>query len=159
MSSQRKLAGPWRRVSKRSWLAAAATVLMLLACTGNSRPTAVPAETTPGSRGEQLYVATCQSCHGGATDGSMMDIPPPHNANGHTWHHPDCQLIDTVLNGSGATGEMMRKMMGADEDAPRMPAFKSSLSDKDVAAILGYIKTFWTEDQRQFQAKTTREGC
>lgn len=89
----------------------------------------------------------------------MMDIPPPHNANGHTWHHPDCQLIDTVLNGSGAMGEMMRRMMGAGEETPRMPAFKGKLSEDDVAAILAHMKTFWSGEQRQFQASMTIQEC
>jgi mono/diheme cytochrome c family protein len=157
MSIHRKIAGSvsW---SRRWWLPAAAA-LIPLACTGGSQPTAVPADAAAGSRGQRLYVATCQSCHGGATGGSMMDIPPPHNSNGHTWHHPDCQLIEIVLQGSGEMGEMMRKMMGAGEDTPRMPAFKGSLSREDVAAILGYIKTFWSEEQRQSQAKATREAC
>jgi len=39
-------------------------------------------------RGEAIYVANCQTCHGGRTGGSMMEYPPRHNANGHTWHHP-----------------------------------------------------------------------
>lgn len=115
--------------------------------------------TTPLARGEALYDANCRSCHGGATGGQMMDIPPTHNANGHTWHHPDCQLIDVVLNGSGEMGEMMRRMMGVPEDTPRMPAFKGKLSEEDVEAILAYIKTWWTEEQRQAQARITEGQC
>lgn len=151
-------------VSRRSlsgyltWLAAT-TFVLFLGCAGDSEAAVIPAAGPRDTRGEPLYVANCQSCHDGATGGSMMDLPPPHNANGHTWHHPDCELINTVLNGSGAMGEMMRRMMGADENTPRMPAFKGALSAEDVAAILGYIKTFWTEEQRQFQAKATREEC
>lgn len=110
-------------------------------------------------RGAELYAAHCQTCHGGATGGSMMDIPPPHNANGHTWHHPDCQLVEIVRSGSGAMGEMMRRMMGVPESAPRMPAFRDTLSDEDVAAILAYIKTWWTAEQRAAQAQVTRQRC
>jgi hypothetical protein len=54
---------------------------------------------------------------------SLLDT----NANGHTWHHPDRQLIDIVLNGSGEMGRMMRQMMGVPESVPRMPAFKGVL--------------------------------
>jgi hypothetical protein len=89
----------------------------------------------------------------------MMDIPPRHNANGHTWHHPNCQLVETVLNGSGAMGDMMRQMMGAGENLPRMPAFKGALTEEDVQAVLAYIKTWWTEDQQEFQAAITKEAC
>ena len=85
-----------------------------------------------------------------------MDIPPPHNANGHTWHHADCQLVKTVLNGSGAMGEMMRQMMGATKDTPRMPAFNGQLTEEEVLDILAYIKTWWTEEQRDWQARVSK---
>jgi mono/diheme cytochrome c family protein len=111
-------------------------------------------------RGARLYEANCLQCHRGAAGGAMMDIPPRHNANGHTWHHPDCQLVETVLNGSGAMGGMMRQMMGAPEDTPRMPAFQGQLTEEEVLAILAYIKTWWTEEQRAWQAQvSTRAVC
>ncbi|MBI4328627.1 MAG: c-type cytochrome [Chloroflexi bacterium] len=140
--------------------------LFLAACSrspapGGIAPTPIPEDATPEmlSRGESLYQANCQSCHGGATGGTMMTIPPPHNANGHTWHHPDCQLTDVVLNGSGEMGEMMRRMMPAPEGTPRMPVFKGTLTEEDIRAILGYIKTWWTEAQRQSQARATEQLC
>jgi mono/diheme cytochrome c family protein len=85
----------------------------------------------------------------------MMNIPPLHNTIGHTWHHSDRQLTDMVLNGSAEMGEMMRRMMGS-EDTPRMPAFKDTLTEEEVGAILAYIKTWWTEEQREWQAQVTR---
>ena len=106
--------------------------------------------------GAELYAANCQVCHGGASGGSMSDIPPPHNANGHTWHHPDYQLVQTILNGSGEMSEMMRRMMGVPEDTPRMPAFRGVLTEDDILAILSYIKTWWTPDQRASQADISR---
>jgi len=50
-------------------------------------------------RGERRYNQYCLSCHAGPTGGSMMDYPPRHNARGHTWHHSDCQLKETIKNG------------------------------------------------------------
>jgi len=113
----------------------------------------------PVAPGQQLYETYCQSCHGGATGGTMMDMPPRHNANGHTWHHPDCQLVDIVMNGSGPMGDMMRSMMGTSEDVPRMPQFKETLTEKEVREILAYIKTWWTPDQRRMQEQITRQRC
>ncbi|MDA1096109.1 MAG: hypothetical protein O3B84_02495 [Chloroflexi bacterium] len=89
----------------------------------------------------------------------MMDIPPPHNSNGHTWHHPDCELISTVMTGASDMGAMMRDMMDVAEDVPRMPAFAGSLTEEEVVAVLGYIKGWWTEEQRQFQADITKRAC
>lgn len=88
----------------------------------------------------------------------MMDYPPRHNASGHTWHHPDCQLKEIIKNGGDEMAAMMRRMM-APPDAPKMPAFKDTLSDADIDAILAFIKTWWTEGQRRHQAQVTRVQC
>jgi hypothetical protein len=49
--------------------------------------------------GLEIYYQNCMACHGGPTGGQIDDIPPPHNAQGHTWHHPDCELEQIVLEG------------------------------------------------------------
>src|SRR5712692_4739735 len=118
----------------------------------SSPSTDVPAERLSAlSRGEKLYNDHCFVCHKGADGGQMMDYPPRHNANGHTWHHPDCELTTIILNGGDEMTEMMRQMMNSNPDTPRMPAWKDKLSREDIAAILAFIKTWWTEDERQFQ--------
>lgn len=109
-------------------------------------------------RGEALYNQYCLSCHGGPAGGSMMDYPPRHNANGHTWHHPDCQLKEIIKNGSDEMTRKMRQMM-APPNALTMPAFKDVLTDEDIDAILAFIKTWWTDQQRSFQAQVTRANC
>ncbi len=109
-------------------------------------------------RGRAIYNSTCIACHGGGVGGSMMDYPPRHNANGHTWHHPDCELKTVVKTGGGPMVEMMRQMM-APPGAPTMPAFRERLSDEEIDAVLAFIKTMWTEEERRFQAQITREAC
>jgi mono/diheme cytochrome c family protein len=96
--------------------------------------------------GAALYQANCQVCHGGATGGKLKDIPPPHNANGHTWHHADQQLTNMILNGISFSLEEQK-----------MPAFKDKLTEEDFKAILAYIKTWWSEEQRAWQRKVTEE--
>lgn len=104
-------------------------------------------------RGQEVYNAYCLSCHGGPTGGGMEDYPPRHNANGHTWHHPDCALKRVVREGSDA----MRQM--APPGAPEMLPFKDRLSAEDIDAVLAYIKTMWTPVQRDLQASFTQEMC
>lgn len=111
------------------------------------------------ARGAELYSANCVSCHGGATGGAMMDYPPRHNASGHTWHHPDCQLREIVRKGSGEMGELMRRMMNVPSSVARMPSFGDRLSDEEIGLILDFIKSWWTDEQRAFQAQITRESC
>ena len=136
-------------------LALAITGALVLSCGNEGEVQPVPGSInvlgTPASRGliEQgaaLYVGNCQVCHGGATGGKLRDIPPPHNAKGHTWDHADQQIIEMTLNGISFSLEKQR-----------MPAFKDKLSEDDVKAILAYIKTWWTEDQRTQQQKVTEE--
>jgi len=109
----------------------------------------------PVQRGGALYRANCLSCHGDARtgEGSLPGVPV-HGPDGHTWHHSDRDLTEIILDGSGEMGEMMRKMMGVPAETPRMPAWRGTLSEDDIAAILAYIKTGWTPEQRRFQQET-----
>lgn len=52
--------------------------------------------------GERVYRQHCAACHGAQlqgppdwrTPGADGRLPaPPHDANGHTWHHPDALLF------------------------------------------------------------------
>ena len=100
------------------------------------------------ARGAALYDMHCVACHGGATGGSISDIPPPHNAEGHTWHHPDCDLIDFTLDG-----------LPPREGYPVMPGFGNQLTAEEVEAILAHIKTWWEPEQRAAQATATEQLC
>ena len=71
---------------------------------------------------------------------------PPHDANGHTWHHADRQLFTITKHGVGAV------VPGYESD---MPAFADTLIDAEIVAILAYIKSTWPERERAFQAEVT----
>ena len=98
----------------------------------------------PAPDGKQIYVQHCASCHGlkleGAPDwrkplanGRMP--APPHDDNGHTWHHPDEVLFGITKNGIAAYAPP-----GYQSD---MPAFAGKLSDDQIWAVLAYIKSHW----------------
>lgn len=103
-------------------------------------------------QGEQVYNANCLSCHLGPTGGNIADDPPRHNSNGHTWHHPDCALRTMVREGSAGIVETSRSAL------PMQP-FKDLLSRDEIDAVIAFIKTMWTPDQRKAQASFTREMC
>ena len=103
------------------------------------------------ARGEELYAAHCIDCHGGATGGDIADIPPPHNARGHTWHHGDCELVEWTLRGPPPRP--------LPPDVPPMPAFDDVLDEADAHAILTSIKTWWTPEQRAHQEQVTEQVC
>lgn len=92
--------------------------------------------------GEQLYAANCQVCHGDREGAGGTGGAPPHNETGHTWHHPDAQLNDWILNGKLGFSQM--------------PTFKDVMSEGQVEAVLTYIKTWWTPEQRESQTDVSR---
>ncbi|MFO7310413.1 MAG: c-type cytochrome, partial [Pseudomonadota bacterium] len=56
-------------------------------------------------QGRQIYADQCASCHGAQLEGQpdwKTPLPsgrlpaPPHDADGHTWHHPDDILFRIV---------------------------------------------------------------
>lgn len=94
-------------------------------------------------KGRRIYLAECASCHGANLEGQAnwrQRLPsgklpaPPHDASGHTWHHTDQVLFDITKKGPAAYSS------GYQTD---MPAFADKLTDEDIAAVLGFIKSSW----------------
>jgi mono/diheme cytochrome c family protein len=112
-------------------------------------------------RGERLYVL-CASCHGNADSSATVSgsrvYPARHNSTGHTFEHPDCELLEIVRNGGNDRTKQERAAL-APSGALEMPAFRQRLPDDDIVAILQYIRTMWTDEQRQAQERLTRESC
>jgi len=106
--------------------------------------------------GQVVYEQSCAECHGIDGEGQLPDDPmkpdetgrfgaPPHNGDGHTWHHDD-DLIIQIINEGG---------MGTADSFYPMPAFGKMLTQEEIGAVVAYIKTFWTEEQRMIQAERT----
>lgn len=103
------------------------------------------------SVGKTLYAQYCASCHGENMEGEVPDwkqpdaggkMPaPPHNESGHTWHHPDSILFKITKYGTSRALNM--KNYNSD-----MPGFEDVLTDKEIVAILSYIKNSWPEEFR-----------
>lgn len=110
------------------------------------------------ARGRALYGTYCAACHGANLEGQEnwqqrgpdgLLPAPPHDETGHTWHHPDQQLLQITKFGTAA-------LVGGGYKST-MTGFGDRLSDEDIQAILDFIKTRWPESIRQRQeAITTR---
>lgn len=108
--------------------------------------------------GAQVYAAHCAECHGAKLEGEPDwrtrkpngQLPaPPHDASGHTWHHPDEQLFAITKHG-------MSRFAPADYKTA-MPSFIGRLSDRDIRAVIAYIKSTWPEDIRRRQDALNRD--
>lgn len=88
-------------------------LLFAAGCTG--RP---PTDAT----GEEIYLQLCSNCHGDDLEGGVG--PAPALGSGSTAaDHPDTFLEATILDGRG-----------------RMPSFRSSLDDDQLARLIGFIR-------------------
>ena len=132
---------------RRAWIAAElALVGLLIGSTGvlgAVRDRWEALNEPPEARGARIYQMQCFGCHGGPSGGAIADRPPRHNVNGHTWHHPDCQLLAMIRDGI----------------APDMPAYGGRLDDAEIRAVVVHIRSMWTEGQRTQQAEVTRARC
>ncbi len=102
------------------------------------------------AEGRSLYAKHCASCHGVNLEGQPNwrqrkpdgRLPaPPHDETGHTWHHPDTQLLEITKLGTEA-------MVGGGYKSD-MPGFAGILSDREIGAVLAYIKSTWPERIRR----------
>ena len=114
--------------------------------------------------GQALYVANCASCHGTALEGQANwrerdaegYLPaPPHDASGHTWHHPTQQQFQVTKYGTAA-------LVGNGYKS-RMEGFGDRLSDREILDILAYIKSTWPAEvitrHNQMDASAGDEGA
>jgi len=97
--------------------------------------------------GQDIYQAQCASCHGVNLDGQPNwrqrrpngRLPaPPHDATGHTWHHPDDVLFQITQMGTAA-------LVGGGYESD-MPGYAETLTDEEILAALSYIKSQWPEE-------------
>jgi Cytochrome c len=119
-----------------------------------------PTNATQVARGKAVYAERCASCHGPRLEGQPNwqsrkpdgRLPaPPHDASGHTWHHPDEDLFKITKEGIAAFAPP-----GYVSD---MPAFSGALSDADIWAVLAFIKSSWPEEtRRRHAAMSARAG-
>jgi mono/diheme cytochrome c family protein len=134
--------------------ALAITAWALLACDGG-RSEVVLRTDDPKllATGEKIYQAQCAACHGARLEGqpnwrqrdaSGRMPAPPHDASGHTWHHPDQLLFDITKHGVAAASKLK------DYDSA-MPAFDGVLSDAEILAALSWIKSQWPAEIRMHQ--------
>ncbi len=104
------------------------------------------------ARGQELYRTACASCHGAKLEGQAywrergpdgLLPAPPHDATGHTWHHPDEALFNLTKFGVQPYAGLGYRSA--------MPPFEGKLSDDDILAILSYIKSTWPAEIRRRQ--------
>ena len=127
-----------------------------------STPGVTPAPSLPTldpvhvQTGKAIYQANCAACHGANAEGAAnwatpgpdgLYPAPPHDDRGHTWHHSDRVLYETIFAGMG---DPLRP------GSPlRMPAWRGKLNDAEIRAVIEYFKSLWTDENRRWQQEQT----
>ncbi|MGF1639717.1 MAG: c-type cytochrome [Rhodospirillales bacterium] len=131
----------------------------LIAVRGWNQGPAEPAVIDPSdprlvAEGAVLYAEHCASCHGreleGEPDWQRRDddgyLPaPPHDSSGHTWHHADEQLFAVTKHGVAAYAPEGYKS--------RMTGFGEVMTDRQIRAVLAFIKSTWPARERTIQER------
>jgi mono/diheme cytochrome c family protein len=106
--------------------------------------------------GKKVYDAQCAACHGADLEGQPNwrqrlpsgELPaPPHDASGHTWHHPDGFLFAVTKLGTLRFAPPGYKST--------MKGFADVLSDAEIHAVIAFIKAAWPPEIRARQADIT----
>jgi cytochrome c len=104
----------------------------------------MPNDASLVSLGQKIYLQNCASCHGVKLEGQKnwqtrddegYLLAPPHDETGHTWHHTDEYLFLMTKYG-------IEKIIGK-KYPNNMPAYEDILSDKEIIAVLSFIKSSW----------------
>jgi len=102
--------------------------------------------------GLAIYMPTCSSCHGKRLEGQALwqvedrfagRRAPAHDATGHTWQHSDEALFYMTKFGH---------FPAAAPHVSYMPAFAGHLSDREIVAVIAFIKANWPVGIRASQA-------
>jgi mono/diheme cytochrome c family protein len=110
--------------------------------------------------GHKVYQQRCAACHGAQLEGqprwrerdSTGRFPaPPHDASGHTWHHPDDLLFRITKYGVAKASNLK------DYDSA-MPAFEGDHTDAEIVAVLSWIKAQWAPEIRKHQEEINAES-
>ena len=117
-----------------------------------------PADAAKVALGAKVYAAHCAACHGARLEGQpnwRQKLPngrmpaPPHDEEGHTWHHTDQVLFGITKHGM--------KDYAPPGYVSDMPAFGRVLSDDEVGRCSSFIASHWkTKELLEARAEMIR---
>ena len=105
-----------------------------------------------------LYQDHCAACHGENLEGQEgwenakldgVDLAPPHDDSGHTWHHADDELFEMTKYG-------FDRLMKWEDGTSAMIGYADVLSDTEIVSILAFIKSTWSPRSLEWQTMVNR---
>ncbi|OGB26682.1 MAG: cytochrome c, class I [Burkholderiales bacterium RIFCSPLOWO2_02_FULL_57_36] len=138
-------------------LGVVAGLLSVAALTHAAKPPPSSANQQRIGAGRLIYQQYCASCHGAKGEGKpgwqQRDAqgelpPPPHGPEGHTWKHADGMLYRIIRDGWRDPFNKTKRQT--------MPAYGQTLAPGEIRAVITYLKTLWTPEQRRIQREESR---
>ncbi len=108
-------------------------------------PTGTPTP-DPLAAAQELFATYCAECHGPLGEGHAIPSAPALDASEHAWHHPDWQLRMFIRDGKFSFSPV------------EMPSFRDELIDEQIDLVIAYVKTLWTQAQRETQEDMNRRS-
>jgi S-disulfanyl-L-cysteine oxidoreductase SoxD len=105
------------------------------------------------AQGKSVYMGHCASCHGRNLQGQPLwqlrdefaaRRAPAHDETGHTWQHSDEEIFHMIKYGRFASVSA--------EIVSFMPALDKALDDREILAVMAFIKARWPIGLRVLQA-------
>ena len=131
-------------------VAAGAYALSGVGARGDTAGVLRPDDPQVVNMGARIYTQHCAACHGTRGEGQAdwrergpdgLMRAPPHDESGHTWHHPDAQLVAITKHG-------LAKLIRQPDYQTHMPVYDGVLSDPEIIAVLSWIKAQWPKEIR-----------
>ncbi len=112
--------------------------LLLAACRVDEAPppALTPTPADPAALGRETFAKWCVPCHGADGQGFVNALNAPAlNAGGEAYKLSDQAILDAIIDGGAASGGAMAPLGNA-------------LTDEQEAAVLQYLHTLWTDEER-----------
>ncbi len=99
-------------------------------------PALTPTPADPATLGRETFAKWCVPCHGADGQGFVNALNAPAlNAGGEAYKLSDQAILDAIIDGGAASGGAMAPLGNA-------------LTDEQEAAVLQYLHTLWTDEER-----------
>jgi mono/diheme cytochrome c family protein len=120
---------------RKSFWILAALVLALAACGGDGGQPAVDVGDA-ATLGQRTFDQWCVPCHGAGGEGFVNALNAPAlNASGESHLLTDEAILAAIIDGGAASGGVMAPL-------------GDQLSEEQERAVLEYVHTLWTDEQR-----------
>ncbi len=111
-------------------------LLFLVVLAGCAIEPAVTPTVDPATLGQRTFQQYCVPCHGANGEGFINALDAPGlNADSESYLLTDEAILAAIIDGGAASGGAMAPLGDV-------------LSDEQIAAVLEYMHTLWTDDQR-----------